>query len=218
MNVQAFIPDWPGEKQHADQVANQVARIFPTRILDNPTEYFNAQWERARSEFTGDVLLWVMADVTLPIQNNFRAMCDEMVRVMEGGKVGWYAPNVDWTGFIFNQTLLPQFEPGIYEVPNTDSLCFAIRGDVVRAMPRVDLATGAAGMWGMDFTAILTAHNMGLRIVRDYRFKCQHPNNTGYDIETASRGMKQLFESFNPVFRAQMKEWIAKTNNMKVRP
>lgn len=215
MKVQAFIPDWPGKKQHAGEIANQVARFYPTRILNDPTEYFNAQWERARSEFTGDVLLWVMADVTLP--PNLAVMFMEMERVMESGRVGWYAPDVAWTAFIYDKKNLKPYETGIYEVPNTDSLCFAIRGDVVRAMPRVDLATGPEGMWGMDFTAILTAHQMGLKIVRDYRFKVEHPNDTGYNIDQASFGMKKLFESYPEEFRFKMQEWINKTNKLKVK-
>lgn len=216
MRVEAFVPDWPGEKQHAAEIANQVARLYPTRILDNPLDYFNAQWKRARSLFTGDVLLWVMADVQLP--NNFGEMCKEMERVMNDGKVGWYAPNVDWTGFIFDKNMLAQYESEIYEVPNTDSVCFAVRGDVVRAMPHID--SEKCFMWGMDFTAIVTAHLMGLKTVRDYRFKVLHPNNTGYDIEEASKGMRWLFEgdTYEPYFKEQMQRWIEKTNQLKRRP
>ena len=216
MRVEAFVPDWPGDKQHAAEIANQVARFYPTRILDNPDDYFNAQWKRARSLFTGDILLWVMADVTLPQQ--LSTMFKEMERVMNNGKVGWYAPDVDWTGFIFDKNTLAQYEPGIYEVPNTDSVCFAVRGDVVRNMPNID--PELCFMWGMDFTAIVTAHLMGLKTVRDYRFKVLHPNNTGYGIEEASVGMRRLFEgdSFEPSFKAEMQKWIEKTNNLKRRP
>ena len=216
MKVEAFIPDWPGNKQHAYHIANRVARIYPTRILDDPKEFFNAQWARARSLFTGDILLWVMADAYLPL--DFLPMCKEMERVMEGGKVGWYAPDLEWTSFIFDKETLTPFEPEIYEVPNTDSVCFAIRGDVVRAMPHIDPAL--TFMWGMDFTAILTAHLMGLKIVRDYRFKVGHPNNTGYNIDAASEGMGALFQSkcFEPNFKAEMEKWIVKTNLLKRLP
>jgi hypothetical protein len=216
VKVEAFIPDWPGLKQHADDIANVLYPLYPTHILNDPTEYFNAQWARARSMFTGDILLWVMADAGLP--SNFPEMCTEMERVMARGDVGWYAPDIEWTSFIFDKSTLPEVEPGIFEVPNTDSVCFAIRGDVVRTMPHID--PNLCFMWGMDFTAILTAHLMGLKIVRDYRFKIQHPNDTGYDIHRASAEMKKLFEgtSFTPSFKAEMVKWIAKTNRLKVQP
>lgn len=212
VRVEAFVPDWPGDKQHAASIANQVARLYPTRILDDPTEYFNAQWVRARREFSGDVLLWVMADVILP--KNWREMFGEMHRLMENGKVGWCAPNVEYTSFVFDKKNLTEFEPEIYEVPNTDSVCFAIRGDVVREMPHID--PNMCFMWGMDFTAIVTAHLMGLKIVRDYRFKVEHPNSTGYDIDKASRGMGDLFRSLKPPYDTEIKKWIEKTNKLKV--
>jgi hypothetical protein len=215
MNVQAFVPDWPGEKQHAANIVAALSR-YPVHILNDPSEYFNAQWARARSMFTGDVLLWVMADAILPA--NFGEMLPEMERVMATGRVGWYAPDLEWTSFIYNRSTLLEFEQGIFEVPNTDSVCFGIRGDVVRAMPHID--PKLCFMWGMDFTAILTAHLMGLKIVRDYRFKIEHPNSTGYDIEEASVGMKHLFEgnSFEPSFKVEMEKWIEKTNQLKVKP
>ena len=216
MRVEAFIPDWPGEKQHATEIAQVLSPLYPTHILNDPTEYFNAQWARARRMFTGDILLWVMADAGLP--DNFLEMCKEMERVMGAGKVGWYAPDLEWTSFIYDKSTLTEFQPGIFEVPNTDSVCFAIRGDVVRAMPEID--PELCFMWGMDFTAILTAHLMGLKIVRDYRFKIQHPNNTGYDIHKASAEMKKLFEgdSFKPSFKAEMTKWIERTNRLKRKP
>ena len=216
MRVEAFVPDWPGVKQHAAEIANQVARIYPTRILDNPNDYFNAQWERARSLFTGDILLWAMADITLP--ERFPEMCQEMERVMETGEVGWYAPDVAWTGFIFDKSDLKPFNPGtdIYEVPNTDSVLFAIRGDVVRAMPYID--PEISFMWGMDFAAIVTAHLMGLKTVRDYKFKAGHPNDTGYEIDRASREFGKLNDSYEPKFREEMEKWIAWTNRLKRRP
>jgi hypothetical protein len=216
MKVEAFVPDWPGPKQHAAQIVEALYPLYPTHLLNDPSEYFNAQWARARKMFTGDILLWVMADAILP--DNFQEMCVTMERVMATGEVGWYAPDIEWTGFIFNKDTLTPFSHGIYEVPNTDSVCFAIRGDVVRAMPHID--PKLCFMWGMDFTGILTAHLMGLKIVRDYRFKIGHPNSTGYSIEEASVGMRRLFEgdSFDPNFKAEMEKWIEKTNRLKVKP
>lgn len=214
VNIQAFIPDWPGPKQHAAELANQVARHYPTRILDDPTEYFNAKWNRACDLFTGDVLLWVMADVTLPA--DYELMFKEMECVMERGDVGWYAPDVAWTGFIYDKKDLTLVESEIYEVPNTDSLCFAIRADVIKAMPHID--PELCFMWGMDFAAILTAQRMGLKVVRDYKFKAQHPNSTGYDIDKASLGMKRLFESFESSFQEEMRQLVNRANRLKRRP
>jgi hypothetical protein len=193
MKVQVFIPDWPGPKQHAGELAEIISRRYnPVNILADPDDFFNAKWEKARQGFTGDILLWIMADVTLP--KNFEKMCDEMERFMACGNVGWYAPDIAWTSYIYNKKDLREIEPEVYEVPNTDSLCFAIRGDVVRAMPYVN--PKLSFMWGMDLTAIAMTRLFGLKVVRDYRFKAGHPNNTGYDIDKAGKGMIPLFQTY----------------------
>ena len=51
-------------------------------------------------------------------------------------------------------------------------------------------------MWGMDLTAIATARLLGLKVVRDYRFKASHPNSTGYNIDAAGAGMNPLFQTY----------------------
>lgn len=198
MRVQAFIPNWPGPKQHADKIFNELTNYCPTTILNDPDDYFNAQWEKAREMFTGDVLLWVMADVTLP--ERFQFMFFEGLRTLARPDVGWYAPDIEWTSYIYDRADLHEVEPQIYEVPNTDSLCFMIRRDVVDAMPHID--PKVSFMWGMDITAIATARLKGLKVVRDYKFKALHPNCTGYDIPRAGNEMIPMFNAMPPRLRA----------------
>ena len=215
MRIEAFIPDWPSYHAiHAASHANVLSRRYPTRILDDPKDFFNAQWQKARDQFTGDVLLWVMADVTLP--ERFNVMLNEMERVMARGDVGWYAPDVAWTSFIYNKTELTQVEPEIYEVPNTDSLLFAVRGDVVRKMPLIDPAL--CFMWGMDVTAATVVRQMGLKMVRDYRFKASHPNSTAYNIDRASGEMGKLFAHYEQIdarFAGDVRQSIDDMNRLK---
>lgn len=213
MKVEAFVPDWPGPKQHAKEVVDIISPYCQVTIIDEPDAYFNRQWQIAREQFTGDVLLWVMADVVPP--SNFGEMFSEMKRVMARGDVGWYAPDISWTCFIYNTQDLQLVEVGIYETPNTDSLCFAIRGDVVRAMPFID--PQICYMWGMDFTAISTARLMGLKTVRDYRFKASHPNSTGYDIPKASREMAALWATYSPEQRSEIDRLLAEDTYLKKR-
>ena len=175
MIVQAFIPDWPGPKQHAVEINDVVSMRYPTKILNDPSDYFNAQWNKACQQFTGNILLWVMSDIKLP--KNFFRMCDEMERLMAREDIGWYAPDVAWTSYIYDKESLPIVEPEVCEVPNTDSLLFAVRADVIKEMPFID--PGICFMWGMDVLASTTIRLMGLKMIRDYRFKAEHPNNTG---------------------------------------
>jgi hypothetical protein len=217
-NIQCFIPDWetPGHpgKQHAGRLYDQVSRIYPTTILNHPDDFFNAQWEKAKNLLTADWLLWIMADVDLP--ENYQEMFKSMERTISRGDVGWWACDVAWTGYIYDRADLAEIEPGVCEVPNTDSLLFAVRADVARLTPRID--PEVSFMWGLDFAAIVTAERMGLKTVRDYNFKAVHPNNSGYNIEAASWQMKNLFESFDPTFQNDMNRRIAWCNKIKRRP
>jgi hypothetical protein len=213
MKFEAFIPDWPGPKQHAKEIADIIAPHCKVTVLDDPQDYFNAQWKKAREQFTGDVLLWIMADVTLP--EDFGGMFCKMQKVFDRGDIGWWAPDVAWTSYIYRQIDLKPVEYGIFEVPNTDSLCIAIRGDVVRAMPHID--PQVSFMWGMDFVAIATARLMGLKVVRDYRFKVLHPNSTGYDIPRASCEMAAVFATLPAEHRAEIERLLAEDNHLKKR-
>lgn len=212
MNVQCFIPDWPGPKQHAKQLAVQIRPYCPVTILDDPDDYFNAQFEKARQRFTGDVMLWVMADVTLP--EDFGSMFQEMIRMLSRPDVGWYAPDIDWTSYIYHKHRLRQVEEGIYEVPNTDSLCIGIRRDLLDRVPHVD--PKVSYMWGMDIAALATARQMGLKTVRDYRFKAKHPNHTGYEIERAGREMIPLFNSFSPQLKTEIHKLETEVRDLRV--
>jgi hypothetical protein len=214
MKVQCVIPSWPGLKQHPKELEAIVAPYCPVKILDDPDDFFNAQWEKARAWFTGDALLWIMADVTLP--SNFGEMYKEMVRLMQTGDVGWVAPNVSWTCYYYHKSDLKELEPDVYEVPNTDSLCFMIRGDVIRSLPYMD--PNLSYMWGMDFAAMAQIDLMGLKTVRDYRFKVKHPNSTGYDIDRAGIDMFTLWGTFSLKLRRAIDKKVEEANNLKRPP
>lgn len=215
MKVQAFIPDWPSNgKTHAAEIVAQLKQYCPTTVLNDPNDYFNAQWEKARALFTGDILLWCMADVIPPVE--FEAMYNEGIRILSRPDVGWYAPDIDWTSYIYDQKDLRHVENAVYEVPNTDSLCFMIRRDVVDAMPHIN--PRVSFMWGMDITAIATARLKGLKVVRDYRFKAGHPNNTGYSIPQAGHEMGALFGQMSPKLRAEVQRVEADVRRLRRGP
>ena len=164
--------------------------------------------------FKGDALLWIMADVNL--SPNFDEMYGEMLRLLGRGDIGWVAPDVSWTCYYYHKQDLRMVENEVYEVPNTDSLCFMIRGDVVRALPYMN--PNLSYMWGMDFAAAAKIQMMGLKMVRDYRFKVTQPNSTGYDIEKAGLTMYDLWGSFNEPLRKAIDLKVEETNNLKRRP
>jgi hypothetical protein len=107
-------------------------------------------------------------------------------------------------------------ENDIYEVPNTDSVVFAIRADVIKQMPLID--PQICFMWGMDVIASTVIKDMGLKMVRDYKYKVGHPNSTGYDIDKASVQMGNLWRTLEPQFKGRVEATIDDINKLKRLP
>lgn len=218
MKVYGFIPDWPGEKQHAARTAKYLMPYCETVfVLDNPDHYFTEQWETARKVFdqrpepdSKDILLWVMADVWPP--QNFGWMFSSMKALMTGkterldpAEVGVYAPDVRWCGWQYDVSKLPQYSYQVYEVPCTDMLCWAVRADVLAILPHVDPAVNRLG-WGIDLATVAAAKSLGLKVVRDYNYRAGHPRHTNYDGSNASVEMEAWFATLDPGVLAGIRE------------
>lgn len=182
--VQGFIPDWPGEKQHAEKIA-EIIRPFcqSVTILDDPAAYMSEQWETARGKLDADILLWVMADVWPPLA--FGQMMEQMDRFLTW-TVGVYSPRLKWCGWQYDPERLLKLEDMVCEVPVAEMLCTAVRRDVVEAMPHFDPAVNKFG-WGIELAMTAAAWRQNLDVVWDYRYTAIHPKQTDYDSEAAAR-------------------------------
>src|ERR1700722_19068054 len=97
MKIEAYIPNWPGTKQHAKATADLLRpHCHSVTILDNPDHYFTEQFNSMREQFNGDIMLWVMADVWPP--EDVKGMIERGVELITNNNVGIYAPDVDWNG------------------------------------------------------------------------------------------------------------------------
>jgi hypothetical protein len=201
MKVQAFIPTWPGEKQHPDVLLKVISPFCEVTVLDNPDHYFTEQWEEMRRRFTGDVMLWVMADAHL---YDFPVIYKEMIRVLSRDDIGIYAPNVCWTGHVYDISKLEKVDIGVYEVPMPDLLCYAVKAEVLKQMPTVTTRTHG---WGIEVVLTALAKRMGKKTVRDYKSTVGHPNSTGYNISEAASGMEAMVASFG--MEQEMREVMA---------
>lgn len=190
MRFQAFVPDWPGEKQHGKATARILEKFCEVQILDNPKHFFSEQWEAARSKFDADVFLWVMADVWPPIDDE--AWFNALVRLFERG-VGVCEPQTFWNGWQYPLNKLVAFEPNVYLVPGTEMLIVGIHREVLRRMPRVDYRINWIGT-GVDRCFDAASQLIGMPVVRDYRFLAAHPEGTGYPKETAWDDMARWLE------------------------
>lgn len=206
MRFQACIFNWVGHEARAEALERQLAALCPVRVVNSESAaeprhphwehvgedaYFSAQWRRAVEGFDGDVLLHVQADAA---SRDFPRILERCREAMQRHGCGVYAPNVDYTPWVYERDRLARVAEDLYEVPQTDCTCWAISAGVLARVPAVDPVQNKYG-WGIDFLVIATARSMGLRTVRDYRYSVDHPwRGSGYDVEAAGRQVLQMLE------------------------
>ncbi len=175
MIFQAFVPDWPGEKQHGEANVRLLSKFCQTTILDNPAHYMAEQWELARSKFDADIFLWVMADVWPPL--DMMSWFNEMHLLFSRGDIGVVTPQIRWCNWQYDLRHLSMLIPDVYEIPCGDMLCWAIRRDVIKDLPCANPKL-EGGNTGMDYAATAICRRLNLKVVRDYRFLAAHEEGT----------------------------------------
>lgn len=215
MRIQAFIFNWPGEKQHAAKLEAMLRQNCEVSVINSDDSmrnlhphwchigsdgYFTDQWNAALERFDGDVLLHVQADVW---PHDVGPMLAECVRYMRDHDVGVYAPDIVYTSHVYRRESLAILHNGVYEVPSTDCSCWAITAEVLRNTPAVDPEVNRLG-WGIDFLVAAVAKRMGRKVVRDYRFRADHPKSRGYDSQQALKQWNEFKQGLDPVLRKTM--------------
>ena len=81
-----------------------------------------------------------------------------------------------------------------------------LKGEVlmgIRNMPELDPEVNRIG-WGIDFLVAAEAKRMGRKVVRDYRFRADHPKSRGYDSQQALKQWNEFKQGLDPVLRKTM--------------
>lgn len=169
--VQAFIPRWNSPTCHAEQLRlalhPHVDRVEVLEAYDVP---FAEQWAEARSKFTGDIFLWVMADVSLP--SNVITFVMRMTNVLCSriGVAAW-APNIEHSAVVYNRKRLKELVTDVYDVPGTDLVCVALRAGLLGLLPEP-----SPHGWCFDYLIAGAARSVfGEHAVRDYSVTVKHP-------------------------------------------
>ena len=213
MQFQACIFNWVGHEARAAALEQQLAALCKVRVINSEATaearhphwehigedaYFSAQWQRAVERFDADILFHVQADAASAQFPRILARCrDAMQRL----GCGVYAPNVDYTPWVYDRAKLRALEPDLYEVPQTDCTCWAISREVLLRVPKVDPAQNKFG-WGVDFLVIGAARSLGRVALRDYRYTVKHPwRGSGYDVEVAGVQVLQMLEGVSGPLR-----------------
>ena len=182
--MQAFVTDWPGDKQHAKANARILAPYCSSvTILDDSNDYFGAQWEKARSLLTDDIMIFSAGDCWPPIIDIDIMFSKIKALLSDNTKIGVYSPLIRWSNWQFPKT--EEIALQTYEVPMIEMLFFAVRKDIVKATPEHYDWCGL----GVAYSLMATAKKLGYRIVCDYEYTAAHPaDETGYSKQKAHDG------------------------------
>jgi hypothetical protein len=182
MNIQAFIANWDSPTCDAELLRRQLDPFYDTKILQAYDVPFAVQWHEALSRFTGDVLLWVMADVRLPQAPV--SFLVEMEKVLSRSDIWMYAPNLEWTSTRYNPARCTEILPGVIDVANTDQVICAVKWDLLNIVPPLSTQLNPRG-WRYDYLMTAVARRFGAHAVRDTRFTATHPYGSIYSTEAA---------------------------------
>jgi hypothetical protein len=203
--VHTFITSWPQVAENANLLKAQLSPYGRVTMLDNPNHYFTEQWDSMLDQFVGEIVVWIMGDVTLP--EDLTGLRTAMQHVMRRPDVGVYGPNIDYTFHRWDTSTFKQLLTNVYAVPCGEPNFWAIDRRVLKALHPVNPEDNYIG-WGIDLQVSAQAELMGLETVRDYRFLVKHPKGTAYDSELAEVQMQEWVEKLNPMVRdIMLRRW-----------
>ncbi len=155
------------------------------RIKKFPNIYYSGQWNEALKLLTGDVAFLINSDVSIKSVHRLHQKVTNFYTKW-GDKAGIYAPNLWWTPWTYNPSLLEDIGDNCKKVPATDSTIWAISSTVAEQVGPLNLQINNLG-WGIEIVAAYYCSMQNKLVVRDYSIKCGHPKNTAYDRHEADR-------------------------------
>ncbi len=114
--------------------------------------------------------------------NDIVSIIDKSLYVYNTYECGVYAPDVYYVDPIYSgysEDEQSQLEDDLYIVPATDCTFWSVHREVLKEFSRLDSKWTKRG-WGIDLTIVALARKLGKMVIRDYGYKIDHPESTGY--------------------------------------
>lgn len=194
--VQAFIPNWAARTCDALDVYARLRPHCPTQILGAQSVPFREQWAEALSKFTGDVMIWCMADCR---PENWNRAYPAMLKLMERGDVGVWAPHLNQPSQLNGNSI--ELVPGVFEVATTNMICIAVTRRMLDLMPNVEMHPNG---WLYDYLMTAVARRNGLKVVVDARFEARHTPGSIYDTTLAVSKMYRWLDELPDEWRSDV--------------
>ena len=214
MKIQPFIFNWRGQFDSTLKIERDLKNIFEEVVVINSDDenkkdewtnigeqsYFAHQFLKAIDLFDGDVFLHVQGDIVF---DQWPQLVDSAQKYYEEFHWGIYAPNVDYTWYSAQNADVDTIEfrkyPNLKVVSNPDCTVWFIHRDIVNELKNIniDLSFVRIG-WGLDLILCANSFLQNRLVIRDYDFKVQHPQGTGYSQSEAMQEMNELLNKCSP--------------------
>lgn len=193
MNVQAFIPNWKAPLCDAEQVQKILSVCCPATILNAYDVSFREQWQEAVQRFTGDIMVWAMADCR---PRKWAEAYPEMVKWMSRGDVGVWAPLLTDPQQPLRNAV--EGERGVFEVGTTNLIFVAVSRQLLDAMPPIEMHRNG---WMYDYLMTAVARKHGWKMLVDTRFQVRHTSGSIYPLARAQRETDIWLSRLSPEWR-----------------
>lgn len=212
MNIQPFIFNWNGQFEKTcvieDSLSKILDKVYVINSDDNNTRkewvnignesFFSDQFRKALELFDGDVLFHIQGDVSY---DNWSGLVEDAKRYFEYYDAGIYAPNIDYTWYIAENTDIQSLESehnNIKMVACTDETVWFIKKEIIQEMVerKVDFSNNTMG-WGWDLVFAAISFINSKPVIRDYNHIINHPKGTNYNKEKAASEMVDLWNSLD---------------------
>ena len=208
MNIQPFIFNWKGQYEKTLAKEEALKKIFEKVIVINSDDtheeerwvnigddcYYTDQFMKAIELFDGDVLFHIQADASY---DKLEELVNDAKKYFEEYEWGIYAPNVDYTWYISENTDIKSIESNhnnIRMVADTDCTCWFIHKDVINEFlnRKIDMSDQKMG-WGIDLCLSAISFILSRPVIRDYNHTIDHPHGTNYNKDVASNELNCLW-------------------------
>jgi hypothetical protein len=174
------------------------------------------QWNRALGLFDGDVIFHMQADAQC---DDFERLFERATALFRRGDVGVYEPDVDYSPYRYDTSLLQAVADDEYEVPITDQTCWLVAGDVLRELGPVEVSVNRYG-WGISAAVAAVCRLQRKLCVRDYGVSVVHPRSRGYPAGIAASERDAYLAGLGPGIAneaARLYEWRSRVSPARPR-
>jgi hypothetical protein len=213
MKIQPFIFNWKGQYEKTLKTESQLLEIFDNVTVINSYEdykkdnwinlhkdaYFAEQFVAACKMFDGDVMMHVQGDATY---HDWKSIIISAKRYYFEYDYGIYAPNVDFTSY--NSRMVDLDNKGLEKyinlknVSSTDCTAWFINKDILKEFEK-NWEEYLKTKFGWGICSILGSYCKlkDKKIIRDYSYTIDHPNNTNYSMGNAGKMGKDFLKTLD---------------------